>query len=175
MSSNSADALGPDPPSPESLHELIDALKTACGDVVAARRQVASDCKSQVEELRDDAERIIASAKDEAEGHLRAILVAIETATRKLADLDQRASVLEEKLNGELAETEIAVRHLREARKRWEAESDPALQELVHALADEKARVNALEAANERLLAAQASLDERLAVVEKKKKIFGLF
>ena len=195
MSRDSAGALGADPPSPEGLQELVDALKTACNEVAAARRQLEDDSKAQVEQLRIDAGRSIASTKATAEGHQRDLRIAVETATRKLADLDQRALVLAERLKGELAEVQTArgrveagveeissaIRLIRADRETWEAQgraakarNEAAVQELRRALADENARVTALKAANKRLVAAHATLEKRLAVLEKK-KVFGLF
>ena len=195
MSSDSAEALGADPPSPEGLQELIDALKTACREVAAARRQVEADSKAQVEQLRADAAHSIASTKATAEGHLRDLRVAVETATRKLADLEQRAAELAERLKRELTESQnarsrvdagvdaisSAIRQVRTDRETWEAQgraaearNEAAVQELRRALADEKARVTALEAANKRLLEAHSTLEERLTALEKK-KVFGLF
>ncbi len=195
MSSDSAGALGADPPSPEGLQELIDALKTACGDVVLARRQLEDDRKAQVEQLCVDAERSIAAARATAEGHQRELRVAVETATRKLADLQQRAADLAERLKGELTESQnargradagveaisSAIRQVRADRELWEAQgraaearNDAAVQDLRRALADEQARVTALEAANKRLLESQQALEERLTTLEKK-KVFGIF
>ncbi len=195
MSSDSAGAQGADLPSPEGLRELISALKTACNEVAAARIQVEADCKSQVAKVRAEAARSVASAQAAAEGHQRDLRVAVETATRKLADLEQQAANLAERLKGELAESQnargrvnagveaisSAIRQVRADRETWEAEgraaearSEAAVEELRRALADEKARVTTLEAANKRLLEAHATLEERLAALEKK-KIFGLF
>lgn len=195
MSSDSAGALGADLPSPEGLQELIDALKTACSEVAAARHQVEADCKGQVEQVRAEAGRSIASAQAAAEGHQRDLRGALETATRKLAELEQRAANLAERLMGELAESQnargrvdagveaisSAIRQVRADRETWEAQgraaearNEAAVQELRRALADEKARVTALEAANKRLEEAHATLEERLAALEKK-KVFGLF
>ena len=119
----------------------------------------------------------------------------VETATRKLADLQQRAADLAERLKGELTESQnargrvdagveaisSAIRQVRADREMWEAQgraaearNEAAVQELRRALADDRARVAALEAANKRLLEAHATLEERLAVLEKK-KVFGLF
>ena len=195
MSSDSAGALRAVVPSPEGLQELIDALKIACGDVVLARRQLEDDRKAQVEQLRVDAERGIAAARATAEGHQRELRVTVETATRKLADLQQRAANLAERLQGELAESQnargrvdagveaisSAIRQVRADREMWEAQgqaaearNDAPVRELRRALADEQARVTALEAANKRLLEAHATLEERLAVLEKK-KVLGIF
>jgi chromosome segregation ATPase len=195
MSSDSAGALRAEPPSPEGLQELIDALKTACGDVVLARRQLEDDRKAQVEQLRVDAERSIAAARATAEGHQRELRVTVEAATRRLADLEQRAADLAEQLRGELSESQnargridagveaisSAIRQVRADRSMWEAQgraaearNDAAVQELRRALADEQARVTALEAANKRLLEALEKLREQVHVFEKR-KIFGLF
>lgn len=195
MSSDTAGALGVDPPSPEGLQALVDALKTACGEVAAARLQMEDESKAQVEKLRIEATRSVASAKATAEAQQRDLHVTVEAATRRLADFELRAADLAERLKGELAEAQTArgrvdagveeifsaVRLVRADRETWEAQgraaearNEAALQELRRALADEKARVTALEAANKRLLEAHATLEERLAVLEKK-KVFGLF
>ena len=195
MSSDSAGAPGADLPSPEGLQELIDALKTACNEVAAARHQVEAECKGQVEDVRVEVGRALASAQAAAVAHQRDLRVAVETATRKLADLEQRAANLAERLKGELTESQnargrveagieaisSAIRQVRADRETWEAQgraaearNEAAVQELRRALADEKARVTALEAANKRLVEAHATLEERLAVLEKK-KVFGLF
>lgn len=195
MSSDSAGALRAVPPSPEGLQELIDALKTACSEVIAARRQVEDDCKAQVEQLRVDAERSNATARAATEGHQRDLRVTVETATRRLADLQQRAADLAEQLKGELTESQnargrvdagveaisSAIRQVRADREMWEAQgraaearNDAAVQELRRALADDQARVTALEAANKQLLEALEKLREQVNVVEKR-KIFGLF
>jgi len=195
MSSESAEALGAVPPSPEGLQELIDALTAASREVTAARRQVEGDYKAQVELLRADAGRTMASVQSAAEGHQRDLRVAVETAMRKLADLEQRAAGLAERLNGELAESKsarhrvdagvdaisLAIRQIRADRETWEvqgrateARSEAAVQELRRALAHERARVAALETENKQLLEAHEALGERLTVLEKK-KVFGLF
>ena len=195
MSSDSTGALGADPPSPEGLQELIEALKTACSEVVAARRQVEDDGKAQVERLRVDAERSSATARATSEGHQRDLRVTVETATHKLADLQQRAADVAERLKGELTESQnargrvdagveaisSAIRQVRADREMWEAQgraaearNDAAVQELRRELADEQARVAALEAANKRLLESQEALEERLTTLEKK-KVFGIF
>jgi DNA repair exonuclease SbcCD ATPase subunit len=195
MSSDSTNAFGVAPPSPEGLQELIDALKAACREVAAARQQMDADAKAHADQLRADAARSIASSQSAAEGHHRDLRIALEAATRRLADLEQRASDLAERLKGELAEVQSArgrvdagveaisstIRQVRADRETWEAQgraaearNDAAVQELRRALADERARVTALEASNKRLSDAHATLEERLAVLEKK-KVFGLF
>lgn len=195
MSSDSAGALGAEPPSPKGLQELIDALKTACSEVVAARRQVEDDCKAQVEQFRVDAGRSIASAHAAAEGHQRDLRLAVETASARFDNLEERAGALAERLKGDLAESKnarsrvqvgldaiaSAMQQIRVDRETWdargraaEARHEAAVQQLRLALAAERARVTALEAANKRLLEAHSALEERLTKLEKK-KVFGLF
>ncbi len=107
----------------------------------------------------------------------------------------QRAADLAERLKGELTESQnargradagveaisSAIRQVRADRELWEAQgraaearNDAAVQDLRRALADEQARVTALEAANKRLLESQQALEERLTTLEKK-KVFGIF
>ncbi len=195
MSSDSAEGVGAQPPSPEGLQELIDALKAACSEVATARDQLVSDAKTQAEQLRAEASRSIATAQAAAEGLQRDLRGAQGLTARRLTDFEQRAGDLTARLAGELSESQkarsrveagveelsSALRQVRADRQTWEAQGraaaareGAALLELHQALLHEKARVTALEAANMRLLEAHATLEERLGMLERK-KVFGLF
>ncbi len=195
MQSDPAEPQAVQPPSPEGLQELIDALRAASLGVSEAIRRVESKYKEHVDRLSAEAARGIEDARGSLDEYKRELNDAVSAATEKLTELETRSNTLASRLARDLASVEAAHarmedglgrisstrRQVQAEREVWEAQAraaearhEAAIQELRQALASEKTRIAALETANKRLVEANASLDERLAALEKK-KLFGLF
>lgn len=195
MSSDSAEAKVAQPPSPEVIQELIDALKEASLDVSEAKRRVEAEYAGHVERLAVDTQQGVAAARASIEAYKSDLDRAVEAATRKLEALEVRSAMLAAKLSRDLTDSESGrtrleaaletitstIRQVRADRDTWEAQTraaearnEAALQDLRMSLADEKLRNAALEAANRRQAEVNAAMEERLTALEKK-KVFGLF
>lgn len=195
MSNDSKDILPCDPPSPDELQELIDALKTACSDVASARDLMTAQCQAEVNRFRDEAERTRNSFITTSDEQMRNMLRDADAKVQRLAGLEQQAEALLERLNNKLSEAnnlrsrveaqfdEITsvIRTARTDREEWKEQTrrkdeknEAALRELRGALAAEKGRRSELEASNKQMQQVIGALGQRLDVQENK-KLFGVF
>jgi hypothetical protein len=186
---------GVDVLSPDGLQELVGALKATCVEVAAARLQLESHVKSAVEELRSAASRDLSTLQKTAEERQAGVHLVVSSALGRLAEIERRAAELAASVQGELGHsvharsrvesaldtTSSTLLQVRADRETWEArgraeraKQEAIVEELRRALADAASRVTALENENMRLAGAQAALNGRLSVLEKK-KLFGIF
>jgi len=142
------------------MASLVAALEAASRGIEEARATLAADYSEHKQKLEAD----------------------VEGLTTKLRDELQAVATLKKRLDEQLEELERALKGVRTERQTWEAQAratdarhDAATQELRAELAVERARVTELETENRRLRVEQGALDERLAALENKKKVFGLF